>query len=285
MGLFGKKDKTLEGMKPEKVKFCEFCDKKFSFFNFKVTLRDQHYICTNCCRLINVGNDETMIRPNQVTYEDAQERFRILNEYYRKFSVTTSTPFIDFDFKNYVVRFNGTSATHYIDFNKILRYEVIEETSTQIIEEAPNANRPNAPKIQKVEEIVSLLKLKITTNISELPYFYIQYYRPSTPEYAKTSFQYKKKFEELTKSTNVLDRMMHNRVNYGQAPTQSYRTEQAATAPVQPVAAPPVQPAQPIEPAPNNTETTIKLLREFKSLLDDGIITQEEFDQKKKELL
>lgn len=35
----------------------------------------------------------------------------------------------------------------------------------------------------------------------------------------------------------------------------------------------------------NNSKSNVEQLREYKSLLDDGIITQEEFDQKKKELL
>lgn len=39
------------------------------------------------------------------------------------------------------------------------------------------------------------------------------------------------------------------------------------------------------ETYPSATESTANNLREFKALLDDGIITQEEFDRKKKELL
>ena len=39
-------------------------------------------------------------------------------------------------------------------------------------------------------------------------------------------------------------------------------------------------------PAPNNSETdNIQKIKEYKKLLDEGIITQEEFDKKKKELL
>lgn len=52
----------------------------------------------------------------------------------------------------------------------------------------------------------------------------------------------------------------------------------------------PVQPVQPVQPAPaqtpaNNGTNKFEEIKKFKELLDMGIITQEEFDQKKKEIL
>ena len=44
-------------------------------------------------------------------------------------------------------------------------------------------------------------------------------------------------------------------------------------------------PAKPAAPAPSANDANVKKLKQYKELLDSGVITQEEFEQKKKELL
>ena len=44
-------------------------------------------------------------------------------------------------------------------------------------------------------------------------------------------------------------------------------------------------PARPVAPAPTASDAKVKKLKQYKELLDSGVITQEEFEQKKKELL
>ena len=44
-------------------------------------------------------------------------------------------------------------------------------------------------------------------------------------------------------------------------------------------------PTRPVAPAPTASDINVKKLKQYKELLDNGVITQEEFEQKKKELL
>lgn len=60
--------------------------------------------------------------------------------------------------------------------------------------------------------------------------------------------------------------------------------EEIAAASAAPYAAP-AQPAQPAADAPMSDERRVELLAKYSQLLKDGAITQEEFDEKKKELL
>ena len=60
--------------------------------------------------------------------------------------------------------------------------------------------------------------------------------------------------------------------------------EEIAAASAAPYTAP-AQPAQPAADAPMSDERRVELLAKYSQLLKDGAITQEEFDEKKKELL
>lgn len=63
-------------------------------------------------------------------------------------------------------------------------------------------------------------------------------------------------------------------------------TDKTAKPRVMVVRAAPARPAAPTAaPAVSDSDAKVKKLKQYKELLDSGVITQEEFDQKKKELL
>ena len=70
--------------------------------------------------------------------------------------------------------------------------------------------------------------------------------------------------------------------NYYAAPQNGY------AAPAQPLPTQPVRPAQPVQPAApaaGFSDNSAELLMRYKKLLDAGILTQEEFEAKKRQLL
>ena len=97
----------------------------------------------------------------------------------------------------------------------------------------------------------TMLSIKITTNDINNPTRYINFISTETK---KSGFIYKTAYASAQECISILNLILDE------------------------VESEPLQPNNP-------TDSVVDEIRKFKSLLDDGIITQEEFDAKKKELL
>ena len=94
-----------------------------------------------------------------------------------------------------------------------------------------------------------------------------------------------RKYEEVLDSLDVLAQSLM-RLFAPEAPIQ--RPNGAGPQPVQPVRpVQPVQPVQPIQPVPTSAASVdaVAEIRRFKDLMDQGILTEEEFAAKKRQLL
>ncbi|WP_314065218.1 SHOCT domain-containing protein [uncultured Vagococcus sp.] len=263
MGLFTKKEN-----KPDKSRYCEYCGDKITFMKSGPILSDKFEICGNCANRISVGKSETLIHPKTLTLKMATDLLKQVDAFEEIFSPSATSPKIEVDFNNQLIRFGfGSTVTYrYLTFDNFLSYEHIEETTTHIVE-ADSKTNINPKTNQKIEKLIKNISLKINTNIPSTPYFFVVFYSSFTPKHTTESYLYDKQMKNIRQGKALLDSVLRHEPKSDSSPVQPSTVSESSE--------------EKVVSAPSN----IQLLRDYKSLLDDGIITQEEFDQKKKELL
>lgn len=136
----------------------------------------------------------------------------------------------------------------YLDFQQIIRAEIIEETETKYVDISDIEKWDK----NKAKEVKTLLKLqiKLTINDVNIPQMYIDYIysrSPSMPDEVIQTIQ-----KQCQKDLSALEVITHQNT---------------------------------VQKKDNYQVIPIEELKKLKDLLDLNIITQEEFDKKKKQLL
>lgn len=142
---------------------------------------------------------------------------------------------------------NSDIKVSYLDFQQIIKAELIKETETKYID-ISTAQQWDKNKVKEVKTLLKL-QIKLTINNINIPHIYINYISNNYPPIENVVQTIEK---QCQKDLSALEVITH------QNTTQEKRNYQ---------------------PIP------VEELKKLKDLLDLNIITQEEFDKKKKQLL
>lgn len=198
--------------------------------------------------------------------KERKERKRVFRERYNMFNATMSSPAIEADLDNKLWRYPGNKKEIY-DFTDIVNYELIQDGDSltsgglgigrAIVGGAMTggvgALLGGLTKKKKTSSITRNLQIKITNSADSNPTTFITLIEKKTKHKSKT---YRKAMKSAHEILGVLDII-------------SAEAEKMTNNP----------------PIKENADNNLDQIRQLKELLDEGIITQEDFDRKKDELL
>lgn len=259
MGLFGKKE------------ICPLCDKPFGLTNLKFKLDNGENICQTCATdLVGIWKKDQDPLKSLSIYE--------LKEMYKKKGLVAFNPTekvtsgfmsMSFDDKNkmFAIKPNATTPEYKGKYEELQSYELIENNKVKTksglgkaiaggVIAGPAGMIAGAVigKGQQGPTVINSLSVKVTLkNGTYYPLIFISKTTKSDSLTAKVALT------NVSKLTNKLNKIISSTET-------TQQIEQSLS-------------------APQTSSSAADEIRKFKDLLDDGIITQEEFDAKKKELL
>lgn len=260
-------------MKKEKQTICPICNEKLTFI--KQNLADNIKICANHFNEANITTGEIIARQNDpFTVEEIQERINLIQQMEEEFQkdidsfVTTKQigNFVAFDDnqKKWAILSSVLGKIEQIyNYSDIVDFELLEDGESVAkgglgralvggaLFSGVGAIVGGVTGKRKTTGIINSLKLKVTIDNIYNPVVYINFITTKTK---KNGFTY----QTISKSAQECLSMF-------QLVCDKHNKE---------------------EKEPDRASSSIiDEIKQFKELLDDGIITQEEFDKKKKELL
>ena len=256
-------------------KECEACGRKLGLMNGKVKLKDG-YICSDCYKKLGLSTADAkeIAKVGSMTLSELQSYAQRKGETYQEIenfkATSTVGQYAKFDDENQkmILLSKGhivTKPSHYTLFryDQIVDFELLEDGSTLAqggIGRAAvggllfgGAGAIVGATTRKSKNVCTDLKVKITVKDYDNPAFYITLLSTETK---KDSYLYKTSVKEAQDILSKLQLIVNERDSSTAASEQNFSQISAADE-----------------------------LRKFKSLLDDGIITQEEFEAEKKKLL
>ncbi len=256
MGLFGSKGE------------CSVCHKEVGFNHFKIA--DKQLLCSDC---FNKCGFKTLVPINKMTVEDIKAAMSVYEANSEEISLFNATKkigtFIEFDDnqKKWLIPdgFLGKKKNPKVyNYSDIVDFELLEdgESITKgglgravaggVLFGGVGAVVGGVTGEKKSKSVCNSLKIKITVNSINNPVVYINFLTIATK---KESSTYKTLYNSAQECLSVLQLICNSQESLLE------NNNNAATL--------------------SNADEILK----YKRLLDEGIITQEEFDAKKKQLL
>ncbi|PZL71036.1 hypothetical protein CI088_14265 [Enterococcus plantarum] len=254
------------------VKTCKICEKKIGGLNiFKFTTRDKYTVCFNCVRKAGYSMMVTYADINKLTLEDIKnnkdkiaQKIQVIQEELNDFSPSRDIEgLIEVDMSSGKFRVNGflTNANIY-SINLINGYEIVENGNTvssgglgraavgAIAFGGAGAIVGAVTGKKTTAAVVESLKIKINLNNLDTPVIYVNLITKATKQ---SSNNYKSAIRKADTVVATLDILIKQFDKKGSSNSKN--------------------------------ESITEEIRNYKQLLDDGIITPAEFEIKKKELL
>lgn len=280
-------EKTYRNVNPSKIgqsentgkkksaNTCDWCGAKLNFFSTKYRCKDGCF-CENCVSTRfprNAGNLRNRISSmSKEECEQYAEFLTDLKQQIKEFTPTYSpTTRVHFDDENRKALFKYTDITQsaIIEYDRIVDFELLENGGSIAKGGTGRAfvggllfgstGAIVGSNTRKQKKLCESLKIKLTIKDSESPSYYIDLITSPVDIGSKL---YKQTMEEAQNIMSKLQLITSN--------------SEDSTQPTEQTSAPKVE-AEHIDPV---TE-----IRRYKELYDDGILTEEEFNQKKKQLL
>lgn len=256
------------------AKQCAICNKSIGALGVKYTTSDNHNVCWKCIRKAGYGANaafgeikqkslnEIMNHKTELTKEKEQSVDNL-----KKFIPTTVIEkTIEVDEKQEMFRLSGImNLANIYNLSSISSYELVENGSAissgglgraalgAVTFGGAGAIVGAVTGKKKSKTIVEKLQIKIMLNDLKNPVVYIELLKKPVKQNSKDYANAIKKADNILSSLNTVVSNISVVEN------------------------------EPVNAA--NTFSTTDEIRNYKELLDDGIITQEEFEAKKKELL
>lgn len=248
------------------AKQCAICTKTIGTFTPKHTTSDKRIICLKCIEEAGYGTD-TSIQAFQNISRKSFEEIMNHKERYQNFNPTKNIAnIIDVDTKQSKFRISAmTSTADIFDLNSISSYELVENNSTissgglgratlgAITFGSTGALVGAVTGRKKTKSVIEKLLIKITLNNLETPVIYINLINSPIKQ---DSMEYS---SALRTADIILSSL--NTVISQMTAVDSKKNDD------------------------NTIVSTADEIRKYKELMDDGIISSEEFEVKKKELL
>ena len=216
----------------------------------KVKIKDNIVLCSNCTSLISM--DDNLIRHQSVEDMKKHIEYRKQNQkLFDNFELTQEIHEIGYfriDERNklwYYTKYKNVKNPPLFRFDEIIDYSLKEECETIV-------------KDGKAKSVIISMIISISLNNPYHSHLEIELL-PKRSQIEQESFIYKAHKKTSRKFISVLDRMTANS-------SKEYVPQNTATTII-------------------NTASGAQEIKQYKELLDEGIITQEEFDAKKKQLL
>lgn len=250
-------------MKKEKNKICPICNNKLGFL--KNEFKDGIRICSKCFNDSGITLSELLERGQKnISIEEIKSRINDKNDNQSYFTATKKIGnFVAFD-DNQQKWATLTSITGKVkqifNYSDIVNFELLEDGNSVAtgglgralvggaIFGGTGAIVGGVTGKRKTKEVCTSLRLKVTINDIKNPVVYINFIESKTK---KSGLIYKAIAEQAQECLSVFQLICDKQ-------NSQENSNQASTA---------------------------DEIRKFKELFDEGIITKEEFDQKKKELL
>lgn len=264
MGLFSKKESNQTR--------CLLCQEKFSLVNYKFKLNSDEYICTRCVILLSgmLKEDNEMLRSKSTTelqdlYHQKKNEIEANLEHFSKFEPNVKIgTWAEFDDKNNIASFRtgfSSKPNYKVNYDDIEDFSVIENGKSIVKSGAASAAAGGilfgptgaivGGLLSRGNKKESCSKLKVSISIKNDSIKDIVLINSKT----KTdSSLYKLSQGSLKSIVTKLDKIINPKIHETKTVTA-------------------------------NNLSNADEIRKFKELMDDGILTKEEFEMKKKELL
>jgi hypothetical protein len=238
---------------------CDICGEKFGFFSLGADLSDG----TICRKCLTQNGMTSISNPKLHSLDEVHQAIDVRKELIKAFSPTKIISiYLKIDENNQCFKVSNDFFT----FDNLLSYELLEDGETvtkgglgravagRVLFGDVGAIVGSVTGGKKSKGICKSMKLKITLKNALCDVIYISFITSETKE---NSFTYKSARDNAQKCISALEIILDSNKN------RNDKTVQISSF----------------------VASSADEIAKFKNLLDDGVITQEEFDAKKKQLL
>ncbi len=250
---------------------CVVCGKQMGFFNGKVKIADGA-VCNDCWNKTGIGTDmDALLSARQYSAKEINLRVnaksqvkQVEKEFNPTKKISNLVAFDDNSQMIMVYTYKGfRKNTDYFKYSDIVSFDLLEDgenvskgglgraVAGGLLFGGVGAIVGGVTGAKTTKNVCNSLQIKITLRNSYQQTVYIPFISMSTKT---SSFEYKTAYKNAQETLSAL-----------QLACESSNSSANAT--------------------PQTSSTNIEDIREYKKLLDDGIITEEEFNAKKKQLL
>lgn len=257
---------------------CIICNSEASMLN-RLKLNDGNFLCGDCLSRLNICENFNNIMLKELSIDEIKERMVYFEndkkdnaERISRFKATTQIGgYIWFDDNNKFFVFPKGTFSSKIDKSYVFKYEEI--LNFEVLEDGTSVTKGGLGKAlvggavfglagaiaggssKKTKQICTKLQIKITTRNANRPVVYLSLI---DTEFKKDSFVYKqasKTIQDILSKFQIIIDELEKQNNIAN------------------------------EEKENRLISPVDEIKKYKELLDMGVISQEEFDKKKKELL
>lgn len=238
---------------------CGYCGKETGLNKYMMRQMDTKYLCYSCFYILKKSTKELYFKLSKEDIIKILSEAKHQEELLKNFKTTQKSALLEYNQDKNTLKIDNSRV---INVSDILSYEIIEDgntvtsgglgkaIATDLLINPVAGVLVGVTSKKKNKGICTKLEIKITLNDISNPCVYVQYIKKETK---KNSLIYANKFEECQKDLSFLEILVNKND---------------------------VSNIKNIE-----KEDETDAIRKYKKLFDDGIISEHEFNLKKKELL